>query len=132
MILSQLHTDDTISITYWNADIDLTHTHLYLLPNITCSLCTGCIYNSNKIQNHCTFNIPANTCTKFLGRKTPHSQNKLKLNANYLDLIYAIALRNPFTVPSLPSITLIQNPISSIFQTNSSSIKLQQIASKNI
>ena len=66
-----------------------------------------------------------------MGRKQQNSTNKLKLNANYTDLVYSIALCNSTSIPTLPSITLSQDPISLIFYTNSSSIKLQQIANQN-
>ena len=107
---------NTISITHWLPNFDHQHTELYPTPDITCTTCLGCNFNSFRIQNHCTFNISATLSTKFLGRKNyTSSSNKLNLHANYLDLLYSIALRNPSYIPSPPTIPIYNNPIYEIF-----------------
>jgi ribonuclease HI len=53
------------------------------------------------------------------------------LHANYLDLLYSIALRNSFLAPPLPSIHINQSPVLEIFDSNSASIHLNQLASNN-
>jgi len=84
--------ENTVSITHWLTKHDPSYTSLYPLSTINCTRCTGCIHNSNRIQNYCTFDIPANSATKFLGQKRYNNTNELNLYANYLDLIYSIAL----------------------------------------
>jgi hypothetical protein len=80
-----------ILITHWHSNIELHATQLYPTPLITTTLCTGCNLNSNLITSKCTTFIPINLATKFFGKF--NTQNRqLNLNANYLDLLYSIAI----------------------------------------
>ena len=93
----------------------------------------GCDYNSNWIQDKCTFDISATLSTKFLGRKKyNNSLSILNLNSHYLDLLYSIALKTPTHIPNPPSIYIQQNPIDIIFYTNIISNELNQLAYNNI
>jgi ribonuclease HI/endonuclease/exonuclease/phosphatase family metal-dependent hydrolase len=124
---------NTISITHWLSNIDPNITSLYPTPEIECRPCSGCNLNSNRIQNNCTLNISATLSTKFLGRRVYNSTpNKLNLHANYLDLLYSIALRNPSSAPSSPTIHINQSPVLEIFNSNLASAHLNQLANNNI
>ena len=56
---------NTISITHWIHNIDYTHIEYYPTPSLTCSPCSGCNLNSNRIKNQCTFDISATLSTQF-------------------------------------------------------------------
>jgi len=73
------------------------------------------------------------TINKILGYwKTKNDPlNQLNLNANYIDLIYSIAIRHPLNIPPPPTILLPNSPIFDIFKENISSLQLQQIANTN-
>ena len=123
---------NTISITYWTSEIDETKTTLYPTSNIICYPCTGCSLNSKRIQSCCTIDISATLSTKFLGRKVyKQISNKLKLNANYLDLLFSIASRHSVSIPPLPSITIYLTAINDIFSSNTATNILQSIAQAN-
>src|SRR5260364_471046 len=94
---------NTISITHWTFEFDENNTSLYPLPDICCYPCTGCSLNSNRIQNLCTIDVSATLSTKFLGRKVYTQKSKLKLNANYLDLIFSISI-TPFSIYTPPAL----------------------------
>jgi len=125
--------DDTISITHWIIEFDRTQTKLYPTPTYSCTQCTGCLLNSNRLQDTCTLNISTNLATKFQGRPAySDSIKKLNLHANLIDLFYSITLRNPMTIPPLPTITIYNNPILNIFENNQQTQKLQLIAHNNL
>ena len=48
-----------ISITHWQANIDINYSGYYPLSSVQCSPCPGCHLNSNRIQNLCTVNVSA-------------------------------------------------------------------------
>ncbi|CAG8777704.1 1931_t:CDS:1, partial [Ambispora leptoticha] len=124
---------DEISIIYWNITFDDSYTNLYPASTYQTQLCTGCILNSNRIQNKYTFNIPANSLTKFLRRlKYTENRTTLNLHANLLDLIYSLVLRNSITILTQPIIKLQDNAIFEIFNNNQSSQSLSQIAKNNL
>ena len=123
---------NTTSITYWIHNIDYSHTEYYPTPLLTCNPCSGCNLNSNRIKNHCTFDISATLSTKFWGRKTSNNQiSILRFNANYLDLIYATANRNLLYIPPTPNILIYNNPVFEIFNSNNLSYYLNNIAISN-
>ena len=123
---------NTISITHWIHNIDYTYIEYYPTPSLTCSPCSGCNLNSNRIKNQCTFDISATLSTQFWGRKISNNPNTLlKFNANYLDLIYATANRHPIHLPPTPNILIYNNPIFELFDSNSSSFELNTIATSN-
>ncbi len=94
--------------------------------------CSGCNLNSNRIKNHCTFDISATLSTKFWERKTSNNQiSILRFNANYLDLIYATANRNLLYIPPTPNILIYNNPVFEIFNSNNLSHYLNNIAISN-
>jgi hypothetical protein len=111
IILEKVHkfsnTSNSISITHWIANYDLSHTTYYPNPQINCMPCLGCNLNSNRIANLYTIDVLATLSTKVWARPlTNNSVNKLRLNANLTDLIYNLAIRHLLTIPSLPSIDL--------------------------
>ena len=55
----------------------------------------------------------------------------IKLNANYLDFVYAIANRNLIYILLLPSILINDSSVLNIFQNNEISQELNQIAISN-
>src|SRR5438270_251241 len=113
---------NTISITHWIYNIDYTHIEYYPTPSLTCSPCSGCNLNSNRIKNQCTFDISATLSTQFWRRKISNNPNTLlKFNANYLDLIYATANRHPTHIPPTPNILIYNDPVFELFDPNSSS-----------
>ena len=71
------YSTNSVSITYWQTNIDLSITSLYLTPSISCYPCPGCNLNSLRIANHHTFNISATFSTKFLVERnmTTHLTN---------------------------------------------------------
>ena len=126
------YTNNTIFITHWKTILDESITDLYPTPDIACLPCSGCELNSNRIPNLCTIEISATLSTKFLGRKTYlDPSNKLKLNANYLDLLYSIALRHLSSIPATP-LVLIPHGSEYIFKPNISLTQLQNIAHTNL
>jgi len=73
-------------------------------------------------------NVSATISTSFLERKT----SKLKLNANYLDLIYSTAIKHPSRTPhNYPTINISNSTISEIFKSNDCSDKLEEIFLNN-
>jgi len=123
---------NTTSIIHWIHNIDYSHTEYYPILPITCNPCSGCNLNSNRIKNQCTLDISATLSTQFWGRKTSGNQtSSLKFNANYLDLIYATANRNPIHIPPTPNILIYNNPVFEIFNSNSLSYYLNNIAISN-
>ena len=123
---------NTISITHWILQPNFNSPNLYSYLNLICFPCQGCNLNSNRITSSCTFEISVTLSTKFLDQKTyQDSSNKLKLNANYLDLLYSIALRNPPTIPSLPTLQLTSSSITAIFNPNEVTQQLESIYQKN-
>src|SRR5437868_8954310 len=103
---------NTTSITHWIHNIDYSHTEYYPTPLLTFNPCDGCNLNSNRIKNHCTYDISATLSTKFWGRKTSNNQiSILRFNANFLDLIYATANRNLLYIPSTSNILIYNNPV---------------------
>src|SRR6185437_7157175 len=67
--------------------------------------------------------------TKFFGRINP-SDKSINLNANYLDLIYSLAIRNSIHIPPTPNIT-ISSQILNIFQPSIALDNLQTIVYNN-
>jgi ribonuclease HI len=121
------------TITHWNLNIDPNITEYYPLVNIQGSPCLGCDKNSQNIKGQCTFNIPTNLAIKFLGRKEKNNSQLLNLNANYLDLVYSIAIRYPLSTPLiLPSIPIDNSIIFKVFNSNFASLSLHKIAIANL
>ena len=117
-----------ISITHWILQPNSNSADLYPHLNPTCLPCQGCSLNSKKVTDSCTFEISATLSTKFLGRKTyQDSSNKLKLNANYLDLLYSILLCNPSTIPLPPTLQITSSSITMIFNSNEATQQLESI-----
>ena len=56
---------------------------------------------------------------------------KLKLNSNYLDLLYFIALRNPSIIPPLPTLQITSSSITMIFNSNEATQQLEAIYQTN-
>ncbi|CAG8602776.1 7580_t:CDS:2, partial [Gigaspora rosea] len=52
--------------------------------------------------------------TKFFGRL--NSDKSVNLNANYIDLIFSTAARNPISIPILPNILISNAQIPPFFQ----------------
>src|SRR5260363_257474 len=120
---------NSISITYWQHDIDTAQFNHYPLPQIICTSCQGCHLNSNHIANLCTLEVSAILSTQFFGRK--HKNKQLKLNANYIDLIYSTAIKHPTDIPPPPTIYITNSLTLSLFYDNEACQKLCQIASTN-
>ena len=119
-----------VLITHWHSDIELNATQLYPIPAISIKPCTGCNLNSKLITSKCTIFIPINLATKFFGKF--NTQNKqLNLNANYLDLLYSIAIRHPIQAPISNNIYISTTLIPSVFETGSTTNTLQLIANSN-
>ena len=124
--------NNTISITYWILQPSSNSPNLYLYSNPTCFPCQGYSLNSKRVTGSYTLEISATLSTKFLGRKTyQDSSNKLKLNANYLDLLYSIALYNPSTIPLPPTLQITSSSITIIFNSNKPTQQLESIYQKN-
>ena len=92
---------DYTLITHWQCSFGIHATQLYPIQTMLTSPCTNCSRNSNIITNKYTILVP----TKFFGRINP-SDKSINLNANYLDLIYSLAIRNPIHIPPTPNITI--------------------------
>ena len=92
--------------------------------------CTGCNLNSNLITQKCTIFIPINLATKFFG-KVNLQNNQLNLNANYLDLLYSIAIRHPSQIPDSTNISIPTTLIPPIFSSYTLTDTLQSIADYN-
>jgi len=122
-------TSDFTLITHWKSSIETQFTHLYPTPSITTSPCTSCSLNSNIIANKCTILIPTSHATKFFGRL--NSDKTINLNANHLDLIYSIAIRNPIYIPPPPNLIISIPQIPSIFHPSPALDTLQLIANYN-
>src|SRR5690242_10878072 len=119
-----------ILITHWHCNIELHATQLYPTPSITTKLCTGCNLNSNLITSKCTTFIPINLATKFFGNF--NTQNRqLNLNANYLDLLYSIAIRHPTQIPNTTNIYIPASLIPPVFDNSDLTDTLQSIANLN-
>ena len=84
-------TNDLTLITHWQYNIQSQFTSLYPILPTTSYLYTGCNLNSQIIPSKCTIFIPTNLATKFFGRINSISKS-INFNANYLDLIYSIAI----------------------------------------
>ena len=89
-----------------------------LIPNftITISPCSNYPFNTKTIKNKCTILIPTSHATKFFSRL--NSDKIVNLNANFLDLIYSIALRNPIHIPPLPNLNISTTQLSLIFESS--------------
>ena len=123
---------NTVSITHWTLQPNFDSSNLYPYLNPTCFPCQGCNLNSKKVTGSCTFKISATLSTKFLGWKTYQElSNKLKLNANYLDLLYSIAFHNPPTIPLLPTLQITSSSITMIFNPSEATQQLETIYQKN-
>ena len=109
----QSNTSDYTLITHWQYNIQLQFTRLYPTPSITTSPCANCSLNSNIIANKCTILIPTSHATKFFGRL--NSDKSVNLNANYLDLIFSTAARNPISIPTLPNLLYLMHKYLSFF-----------------
>ena len=122
-------TNNSILITHWTTDYDLSHIVYYPNPLINYILYLDCNLNSNYITNLYTIDVSATHSTKVWARPlTNNLLNKLKLNANLIDLIYNLAIRNLLTIPPLPSINLENNYVTEIFGSNETSKSLYNIA----
>ena len=119
---------NTVSINHWQHNIDISHSSCYPLPPISCKPCPGCSLNSSRIANYCTLEVSSILSTQFLGRK---SNNQLKLNANYIDLIQSATFKNPSYIPPPPSINIADSLVPTLFYNNSASNNLAQIATAN-
>jgi ribonuclease HI len=64
-----------------------------------------------------------------LGRKTTNKQ--LKFNANYIDLIYSVAIKHPLATPPLPTIHITDSLVPTLFHDNEASQNLLRIAHNN-
>ena len=120
---------DYTLITYWQCSFGIHATQLYPIQTMLTSPCTNCSLNSNIITNKCTILVPTSHATKFFSRINP-SDKSINLNANYLDLIYSLAIRNPIHIPPTPNIT-ISPQILNIFQPSIALDNLQTIAYNN-
>ena len=120
---------NTISITHWQHNMNLSQANQYPLPPIQCSRCPGCHLNSSRVLNCCTLEVPAALSTQFLGRRSINKQ--LKFNANYIDLIYSSAIKQPITIPPPPTIHITDTLTSVLFQDNPASLDLLHIAHTN-
>src|SRR5260364_473768 len=69
------------------------------------------------------------SCYKILWRLNP--DKTINLNANHLDLIYSIAIRNPIYIPSPPNLIISIPQIPSIFHPSTALDTLQLIANHN-
>ena len=78
--------------------------------------CTGCNLNSNLMTQKCTILIPINLATKFVV-KFNLQNNQLNFNANYLDLLYSIAIRHPSQIPNSINILIPTTLILFIFSS---------------
>ena len=120
-----------VSITHWQADFDLNNTSCYPLPPISYKPCSGCHLNSNRIKSACTLEISTTTATKFFGRII---HGKLKFNANYMDLIFSMAIKQPLSdlILSPPTIPVADSIATSIFHPGELTTKLVQISTNNL
>jgi ribonuclease HI len=124
--------NNSISITHWQTNYDSNSTAYYPTPFINCTPCPGCSLNSKRITNKCTIDVSATHSTKVWVRPNSNSSdNKLKLNANYIDLIYSLAIRHPLKIPSLPTINLENKFQIDIFKPSEASKNLLNILSQN-
>jgi ribonuclease HI len=123
-------TNDLTLITHWQCDIQFQFTCLYPILPTTTYICPGCNLNSQIIPSKCTILIPTNLATKFFGRINNISKS-INFNANYLDLIYSIAIRNPISIPLSPHIIIQPSQIPSIFSSNLLNSQLQTITNHN-
>ena len=128
-IRKRLKQTNSLSITHWQHDINIQHHLLYPLPSIICTPCPGCNLNSNRLPNYCTIEVSNTLSTQFLGRKTCNKQ--LKLNANYIDLLYSTAIKHPITLPPLPNIDIVDSLAYSLFQNNEACQQLIQLTQNN-
>ena len=126
----QITPSGTVLVTHWQFNFDSLRSSLYPLPPAQSQACTGCHLNSGTITNRCTINVPINLSAKFFGRVNTYTK-ALNLNANYLDLIYAIAIRHPVQIISPLNITIPTYSIPTIFESCSLTDELQQIANQN-
>jgi len=78
----------------------------------------------------CIIFISINFATKFF-RKFNTQNKQLNLNANYLDLLYSIAIRHPIQAPISNNIYISTTLIPSVFETGSTTNTLQLIANSN-
>ena len=120
---------DYTLITHWQCSFGTHATQLYPIQTMLTFPCTNCSLNSNIITNKCTILIPTSHATKFFGRINL-SNKSINLNANYLDLIYSLAIRNPTHIPPTPNITIFPQ-IPNIFQSSIALDNLQTIAHNN-
>ena len=127
-IRKTFHQSNTVSINHWQHNIDISHSSCFSLPPISCKPCPGCSLNSSRIANYCTLEVSSILSTQFLGRK---SNNQLKLNANYIDLIQSATFKNPSYIPPPPSINIADSLVPTLFYNNSASNNLAQIATAN-
>ena len=109
--------------------MNLSQANQYPLPPIQCTRCPGCHLNSSRVLNCCTLEVPAALSTQFLGRRSINKQ--LKFNANYIDLIYSSAIKQPITIPPPPTIHITDTLTSVLFQDNPASLDLLHIAHTN-
>ena len=116
-------------ITHWYCNLPTNSPALYPIPNITTNPCPGCSLNSNLINNKCTILIPTSHATKFFGRFNP--DKSINFNANPLDLIYSINLKNITSIPPSPNLIIHNSQIPPIFLSNPASDILQSIAYYN-
>ena len=119
---------NSISITHWQHDINSLLSTCYPLPSITCKPYQGYSLNSFCIFNYCILEVFSILSTQFFGRK---SNNQLKLNANYIDLIHSTNFKNPLEILSLSSINIVDSLTSFLFYNNIASNNLFQIALAN-
>src|SRR5260364_238665 len=67
--------------------------------------------------------------TKFFGKL--NSDKTINLNANFLDLIYSIALRNPIHIPPLPNLNISTTQLPPIFEPSQAYNTLQSFTHYN-
>jgi len=125
----QSSTSDYTLITHWQCNIQPQFTRLYPTPSIITFPCSSCSLNSNIIANKCTILIPTSHATKFFGRLNP--DKSVNLNANYLDLIFSTAARNPTSIPILPNLLIPTAQIPSFFYSSPALDTLQSICHYN-
>src|SRR6185312_3356288 len=110
---------NTINITHWTIQTNSHNSNLYPIPETICMPCTGCSHNTNRISDHCTFDISATLSTQFNGRKCYyHPPNKLKIYSNFLALLHSIAVHNTQHTPPTPILPIPNNPTHEIFISN--------------
>jgi ribonuclease HI len=118
-----------VSITHWQTDMIADSNNYYPLPTVNSEPCPGCHLNSNRITSACTINIHTISAVQFFGRIF---NRFLDFKANYLDLIYSLAIKRPLHIPAtLPSIIIDNSSIEDIFQASNATCKLKEIACHN-